>query len=375
MPPPTTTRFLPGDAIFHEGDAGDQLYIIEQGEVEIWTQRRGRRERLRVLGPGALFGEHAAIEDCVRTASATALSAATLTVIRDHELRSRIDRADPVLQLMLSTLLRRQRGGSTDAPAPDASAVEKLQLEAGLRQAIDGDALELRYQPIVDLGSGQLSSLEALVRWHHPHRGPISPEVFIEVAEETPLIHAVNRWVLERACRDAAAIRAAGIPELPISINLSGHAVGRSRVIDELRAALRQHALPSAALRLEVTETVLVDAEKAIPWLARCRSLGFSVVIDDFGTGYSSLAYLRRLPADMLKLDQSFVQDLDHPRTRAIVAGILAMAAALGLPVVAEGIEDQAHADELRGLGCRYGQGYLFAPPATLDDTLDRLRP
>ena len=253
--------------------------------------------------------------------------------------------------------------------AMNAASVERLTLESGLRRALESDGLELHYQPQIDVRSGKIVGAEALLRWKHAERGYISPTTFIPIAEDSGLILPIGEWVVERACRQAMEWRRAGLPPLPIAVNVSGVQVRRQELCDLVRAALAATGLEPQYLRIEITETAIVAVrERAIELLNQLRDLGVSLALDDFGTGYSSLSYLKSFPIDMLKIDRSFVAEMltDHT-TASIIEAIVSMTRILGIKVLAEGVEDQAQFAFLKQLGCDSVQGYYISgaiPPA-----------
>jgi diguanylate cyclase (GGDEF)-like protein/PAS domain S-box-containing protein len=252
------------------------------------------------------------------------------------------------------------------APEMHRAAISRLELEAELRWAIANDELLLHYQPIMDLATGRVSSAEALVRWQHPERGLVPPAEFVPLAEATDLVLPLGRWVLQTACRAAAAWpRAAGADGVPVSVNVSGRQLQRPGFVEDVAEALRASGLPARRLVLEVTESVLLaDLDTALKRLEALRALGVRVALDDFGTGYSSLAYLQRLPVDVLKIDRTFTADVTAGGKRAALArAVVTLADTLGLRTVAEGVETDEQDAELRTLGCDYGQGYLYARP------------
>ncbi|MGH3050450.1 MAG: putative bifunctional diguanylate cyclase/phosphodiesterase, partial [Gaiellaceae bacterium] len=255
-----------------------------------------------------------------------------------------------------------------------AAVVERLELEADLRRAVERDELMLHYQPIVELATGRIVGVEALLRWNHPVRGPVGPLQFIPMAEETGLIVALGRWVLGEACRRAARSRRLLGGDAPwTSVNISGRQLLDSGLAGDVEAALAAVDLPASALALEITETVLVqDVDLAVGRLEELRRLGVLIAIDDFGTGYSSLRYLRRLPADMLKVAKPFVDGLAGPKDAALVETIVALGRSLGLVTVAEGIETEPQHQRLLELDCPLGQGFLFARPVPAE-ALDEL--
>jgi diguanylate cyclase (GGDEF)-like protein/PAS domain S-box-containing protein len=248
-----------------------------------------------------------------------------------------------------------------------ARAVQRLEMERELRQALEADQLTLQYQPIVALGSGEVTAVEALVRWQHPERGLLQPSEFIPVAEDSGLIEPIGRWVSERACEQLLVWHEQRPDERPIdvSVNLSARQVTHRDLSSAIAEILARTGLDPQHLRLEITESVLVEESGAASAaLGALKELGVNLVLDDFGTGYSSLAYLNRFPLDALKIDRSFVEGLGVEQERtAIVEAIIGMARALSLEVIAEGVENEGQVMELARLGCDYAQGFYFTPP------------
>lgn len=245
------------------------------------------------------------------------------------------------------------------------AAVDRLELEADLRQAITTDQFHLHYQPIVELPSGRIVGVETLLRWTHPRRGAVGPVRFIPVAEETGLIIALGARVLQMACREVARWDAETNHEtVYVAVNLSGRQLQDPSLLDLVRGALDSSGLEPGRLVLEVTESVVMQNTTAtLSRLRELRDLGVHIAIDDFGTGYSSLSYLHRFPIDMLKIDRSFVELLGKgTEDGAIAETIVALGRSLRLHTVAEGIETPAQRDALIAAGCRFGQGYLFSP-------------
>jgi len=244
---------------------------------------------------------------------------------------------------------------------------ERALMERELRLAIERDQLSVHYQPRVDLRDGRLLGAEALLRWHHPELGWVPPATFIPLAEDVGLIEEIGPWVLRHVCAQLADWQAAGYAIGTVAVNVSGRQFRSSDLVAQVRLALESTGLAPHALELEVTEGVLIDnVEAVIELLSRIKQTGVSIALDDFGTGYSSMAYLRRLPIDVLKIDQSFVRDLAHDEdARSIVQAIVALAHALHKSVVAEGVETLVQADLLRALGCEEAQGYYFSRPVT----------
>jgi diguanylate cyclase (GGDEF)-like protein len=249
-------------------------------------------------------------------------------------------------------------------------AIDQLRTENDLRRALERDELCVHYQPIVSLGNGVIEGFEALVRWEHPERGLLPPGEFIPMAEESGLIVELGDHVLDLACAQAARWTAAHPQRsITVSVNVSARQLADTAFPDRVHAVLELSELPPASLLLEVTETTLVaEHEVSVDNFARLKSLGVGIVLDDFGTGFSSLGYLRRFPFDQLKIDRSFVDQIAIETNAAIVAGVIGIAEALDLRVVAEGIETEAQLDTIRALGCHRAQGFLFSravPAAT----------
>ena len=246
-------------------------------------------------------------------------------------------------------------------------ALSSLRMEVALRQAVERNEFELRYQPIVELSSGKLAGFEALVRWRHPRRDLVSPAEFIPIAEQTGLIVPLGRWVLREAVRQLADWTSM-LPKgrrLTMAVNLSGRQVADPRLLEEIYSLVDEHALGKGALKLELTESVLVkNADVVQRFITDLKARGVHLWVDDFGTGYSSLSYLHRFPVDGLKIDKAFIDALDgSDKSAAMVRTILSLAQNLEVEAIAEGIEEHVQADQLRSLGCASGQGYLFSKP------------
>jgi diguanylate cyclase (GGDEF)-like protein len=253
-------------------------------------------------------------------------------------------------------------------PEMHAALVDRLALETDLRHAVEHEQLVLHYQPIVDMATGEVAALEALVRWNHPVRGLVPPCDFIPLAEETDLIVPIGAWVLREACRQGARWRASHGP-VTVTVNLSGAQLQDPRLIREVVAALEASGHDPRDLILEITETVLMrDTKDTMSKLRRLKGLGVRLAVDDFGTGYSSLEYLRGFPLDVLKVAKSFVDGLSGAAEGlALARAIIELGESFDLTVVGEGIEEPEQRDRLRELGCRLGQGFLFARPAEAD--------
>ena len=252
-------------------------------------------------------------------------------------------------------------------PSMHEGAVNRLRIESELRHAIEADQMVLHYQPIVRLETGELTGLEALVRWQHPDRGLLLPGEFLPISEDTGLIVPIGRWVITQACAQLSAWQARGLvpPELTVSINISNREFWNGGLLEHLTQTLAANNLEAERLTIEITEGVLMgDVEKARAKLQALRDLGLRLHVDDFGTGYSSLEALHRFPIDALKIDRSFVTRLDHDRrSRELVRTIIMMGKRLNIDVIAEGVETREQQKRIVGLGCLIGQGFLFARP------------
>jgi EAL domain-containing protein (putative c-di-GMP-specific phosphodiesterase class I) len=247
----------------------------------------------------------------------------------------------------------------------NASIEEKLVLLEGLRGALDEGQFRLVYQPKVDLHSGRVFGVEALVRWEHPEQGVVGPDRFIPLAEESGMIIALGDWVLRTACAQNRAWQEAGLAPLRISVNVSPRQFEDPQLVERVRRALDDHGLAPEWLELEVTEGVIMrDLQQAVAKMAAVKAMGVSLSIDDFGTGYSSLSALKSFPISTLKIDKSFVRDLGRSSgDEAIASSIIGLAHRLKLRVIAEGVETEQQRSFLRENGCDEMQGYLFSRP------------
>ena len=261
-------------------------------------------------------------------------------------------------------------------PAMHDTALRRLELKADLQRAVDNGEFVLHYQPVIELQTGEISGLEALLRWNHPERGMVAPMEFIPLAEETGLIVPIGRWVLEEACRQAVQLRERfpGNP-LHMAVNLSARQLQRPEIVGEIAEILLESGLDAGSLILEITESVMMrDMDLSIQRLTELKELGVKLAVDDFGTGYSSLNYIRRFPVDILKVDKSFVDGVNEGgEESALTAAIIELAAILKLRPVAEGIERADQLERLLDLHCDLGQGFYFARPLPMDGIDDLL--
>jgi diguanylate cyclase (GGDEF)-like protein len=270
----------------------------------------------------------------------------------------------------------RRAGGNEFAVYDEAmgnAASKALRLSADLQHAVENGELRLHYQPKIDTMTGQLLGMEALVRWIHSERGMISPVEFIPVAEDTGLIVEIGRWVLREACRQNAEWQKIGLRPLRVAVNLSARQFRSGNLLDEIDTVLAETGLSVNSLELEVTESMVMDdPEEVIKLLRAIHGRGIHIALDDFGTGHSSLAYLKRFPIDCVKIDRAFIKDTPaNTDDVAIAKTIVAMAQALNLSTVAEGVETAEQLELMKSLGCNQIQGYLFSRPLSADNFLD----
>ena len=277
-----------------------------------------------------------------------------------------------------SAMYRAKESGRNNAKFYDgtmhAHVLERMGLEQDLRHALARDEMRMVFQPVVDIPSRRTVACEALVRWHHPLLGQLSPQAFIPIAEESGLIVEIGRWVLREACRKAAAMRQTLDPQFRIAVNLSPRDLYEQDFAAMLGAVLAETGLPPSALDLEVTESVMLN-DVAVSTLTRISAMGVHIVVDDFGTGYSSLSYIKRLPVNAIKIDKSFIDDITRDSyDQGIVKAITTLAQTLNLRVVAEGIETEAQWEFVRSLRCDQAQGYYFHRPLPWEELVEIVR-
>lgn len=292
-------------------------------------------------------------------------SASIGIALSDHE----YDRPEDILRDADITMYRAKALGKARVevfdPSMRAHAVSLLHMETDLRRALERDEFRVYYQPIVALGTDAVMSLEALIRWQHPHQGLVSPAEFIPLAEETGLIVAVGEWVLRKVCEDIKEWQTDGSAPMRVAVNVSPVQLRRPGFVKSVTRILEQARISGECLGMEITENVLLDKSTAtIEMLNELKELGIHIILDDFGTGYSSLSYLQNLPIDILKIDRSFVAKLTRDDEQAkIIETIILLGKNLGIDVVAEGIETDEQLERLKSINCNQGQGFLFSKP------------
>jgi EAL domain-containing protein (putative c-di-GMP-specific phosphodiesterase class I) len=384
--------FAANEQIFRIGDAGDCAYLIESGTVEIFVVIQGVEQRVSSMGKDEMFGEIALIDQQPRTATVRAAEKTVLVPVKRKLVENLLEKSDPILRHLLLVVLERFRAkqGNTAKPAIGTvaeqeqsdrrsalkgEATQKLSLAHGITRALTHEEFQLYYQPICNMADGHIAGFEALIRWHHPTEGVIPPMDFLWLAEQTGLIHDLGLWTLERACRDWLTLRQYTRHEHPfVSVNLSPSQLTSESVADDIHAIIQRHNMPTAELKLELTETVMVEhPEVALRILNRLIELGCNIALDDYGTGHSGLEHLQRYPIKTLKLDRAFIAPmLESAQSMQIVQSSIDLAHSLGMNVVAEGIETKDVAEKLLEMKCDFGQGWYFGKPAALKDLAAR---
>lgn len=375
--------------IFNEGDAGDCAYIIEKGRVLVYITKDKEEIPLSILGEGEIFGEMSLIDSQNRSASVRALEDVTLGIVTKQQLLERISTADTVVQLLMRVLLKRLRRNNIHSRGisrvgelqlentgigddKTQTALDQIKLENQIFLAFQNKEFELFYQPIIELKSRKIVGCEALLRWKSPTQGLISPNVFIDVIENSSMVIPIGHWIINQALKDLKTIRDQLIvdkkdkvaDEFMMSINISGRQFTHTDFVNNLEDLREKHDLPTKNIKLEMTERIMMDGAIALDALHKCRAQGYAISIDDFGTGFSSLQYLTQMPISFLKVDRSFVMKvLSDPKSRAVVSSIIHLAHAMDIEIIAEGIETNEESIVLETLGARYGQGYLFSKP------------
>ncbi len=385
-----------GETVFVEGSQGDCAYLIEHGAVEISILHEGKPTVLATRVAGEIFGEMAIVDKQPRSATARAVGEAVVLRLSEEQFKYRLDAIDPVMGLVLRTILERVRetllrlkyeiadfgipvtpgpGRGSGSPPTDLGrkdALDRVRLERDLERGLNENELILHYQPIVDLAGNSPVACEALIRWNHPHRGLLSPATFLSLAEDSYLMRSLGQYVFEQAC--AALAEIASRRDLPFAkkmrmhVNISPKQLLYPNFLRQIADIAHSNRVETKSIVLEITERLLIDQpDEAMSMLNACIDEGFQIALDDFGTGYSSLAYLSRFPLSEIKIDRSFISNMhSNSRSIEILNMLCSLANTLELRLVAEGIESQEQADAVRQMGCPNGQGYLFGRPMPL---------
>ncbi len=401
-----------GEVIFKEGDVTKQAYLIEEGEIELSVLSSDNKKKvLSILKSGSILGEMTIIEESKCSVTATVKKDCTLTILLKDQIRERIDNADPIIKLLLDTFIQRaQRASSSKSNrtisllSGDSSStktvgltkgsganlttvgleqnvLDKLRFESELKKALEKKEFSLQLQPIVATKSGKTSGFEALCRWKNNLLGNVRTDVFMNIAEQTSLIIPIGHWILQNACEEFGKLNTlvkqeTGRPtKLFISINISGRQISDDdKFFDVLQKAVWANKLLPSNIKLEVTERVFIKENSSRQWIKKCREIGYSVALDDFGTGYSSLSCLKDLEVNNIKIDKSFIKDINDRNSQVIVKSISQMCGGLNKPIIVEGVETKEQYEALQKLGCHYCQGFYFSKPLTIDTVIEQFK-
>lgn len=391
----TETRriFHAGETLMYQGEEGNCAYIIEEGRVEIFMhQLDGSIQHIATRGPGTIIGEMAIISNAPRMATIRAISACKVLEITREHYNERLRNSDPILQMVTKVIVARYQHMVFHNPGLDnvlpvefqelefmrqTDIIESVRITNLFEDALKDHSVFLYYQPIINLADGQVSGMEALIRWHHPEHGFISPSVFIPIAEKSGLITATNHWALAESCQTLRRLLdelpSRGFDQFPaISINFSGHDFAEPDFCQRVMETLRSSRIPPDKIKLEITERLLIQhRNETAQILQTFRNEGIQIALDDFGTGYSSLSYLHDFPVDIIKIDQRFIRNMVHDKRKLdLVESIIHLSQSLNLRIVAEGVETRQQARLLRELQCDYIQGYYYSPPLPEEEVL-----
>lgn len=390
------TTFHAGDLIMRQGDKGDCAYIIEDGRVEVFiTHPDGSEQTLAKRGSGAIIGEMALVDQDRRTASVRAVEECKAITITLDEFKRRLDSTDPVIKMISQVILTRYRdtlkridtfgqgnyGASEEIEKRATSSgktVEHLKTANEFKLAIENNELQLYYQPILNLQTKRVEGFEALMRWIHPERGFMPPNLFIPIAEDTGLIVAASDWAIEEGCKALQRLKLT-CPKLSsdafMSVNFTAQDMLQDDFLKKLNHVADKTDVNPSHIKLEMTERLLMNnPDKVKNMLNACRDAGFKIAIDDFGTGYSSLSYLHHYPIDTLKIDRSFVVAMTKDKSaKKLVRGIVTLAKSLEMDIVAEGIEETNEENILLEFECEMVQGYKYSKPLPEDKLVEWL--
>jgi EAL domain-containing protein (putative c-di-GMP-specific phosphodiesterase class I) len=387
-PPSTELLLETGEFLYEEGDSVDCGYIVESGELIIFSNKSGERVDLERRGPGSIIGELSILTGQPRAVTVEATQPCKVYRISAQQILQRFDKLDPVLRACIDTSINFM--GRLNAPNVGAETpltpfklenlgelVERFKLEQDILTGLENQEFSIVYQPIVSLENSEMIGVEALMRWNHPELGFVPPDKFIQVAESAGSICKLTDFALMQSC--AALKRFRNLngcrEDFFTTVNISGEDISRPEFFDFLAHVLDLNSLEPRHVRLEVTETALVmNSDLVTETLRRLRELGVGIAIDDFGTGYSNLAYLGKLPLTALKIDRAFAGDAyANPVSHSIVKMMINLGHELRVKVVAEGLETPEDVQTLRDMGCDYAQGYYFAKPMAEGDLSDMI--
>ncbi len=392
-----------GEVIFKENEERTYAFIIEKGTVSIKDEND---KTLAKLGAGEIFGEMALIEEGPRTANAIASTQCELFLISRDTLFDKMNNVDPLISLLISMLVERYRmtrihlpesikqespedlidimrereKETNSSPVKDILTSQKIALnelktEQELRQAIERREFSSFFQPIIRLSDNKIAGFETLIRWFNPKKGLIFPDEFIPAAERTNIVDILDLLMLEKSCELLPKLQEISNTDLFLSVNLSGINFENEHLSDKIGQIINKSGINQSHIRLEITESALINAELALSALSQLKEIGVSIALDDFGTGYSSLGYLHKFPIDVLKIDRSFVSQISTDEKGIdIIRAIANLAHNFRLKVVAEGIETKQDEEIIKKLGCEYGQGYYYSKPVPYEEAVSLLK-
>lgn len=367
--------------LFKQGEAGDCAYVVESGKVLVYLEIEQKIVPLTQIRKGEIFGEMSLIDSLPRSASVKAIEDTVLNVVTKDQLIERFQGSDQLVQLLLKVMMNRVRKnnsslthvaqGTDDSATHDDGFVdgfENLKFENRLNEALNNQEFEMFYQPIINMQNNMVVGSEALIRWKDPVIGYIQPDKFIDFLENSSLMVSVGHWIFERCFQDFQKIKTVFGDDFIMSINVSGRQFTHPDFLMDLEKLTWKHKVAPKNIKLEVTERVMMNGVVAIEILDQCKNKGFHISIDDFGTGYSSLQYLSQMPVSYLKIDKSFVSKINSdPKTLAVVKSMVFMAQALGMDIIAEGVETLDERDALLQLGAYFAQGWLYSKALPMD--------
>jgi EAL domain-containing protein (putative c-di-GMP-specific phosphodiesterase class I) len=378
-----------GEQIFKVGDHANCAYIVESGTLGIYPASQDD-EIIALMGKGELLGEMGILDKSNRSSSAFAETDLVLMIIDKAQISNRLQNADPIIRGVMEVLLRRIRnllGGDSSQLASNknydkivADGLGKMRFEKELFQAMENDEIVNVYQPMVCLKGGYIAGFEALSRWKHPEKGMVSPFEFITLAEESDLIVSMGIKIFENACRQLAVFQQirddsnSPYPPLFMSINVSANQLTAKDFLLNIQKITLKNGINPENIKIEITESLVVDYKKVKTWIDDCHNLGFKLSLDDFGTGYSGFQHLLELDFHTIKIDQAFTKSMDtNPKSMIMLEVITDMAKRLNMSIVAEGIENLEDSKKLTEIGVDYGQGYFFYKPMLVEDILKLL--
>ncbi len=390
-------NYTAGETIIQQGEEGHFAFIIESGSVEILIEKNnGLIQSVGTRGAGNVIGEMALVDNKPRTATIKAIEDCKLLQISRSDFEERLDTTDPVVKMIMQVIMARYRDmiarshilkSPNHQPAPEnlekdlvhkTNAVDELKLIDEIKTSIENKNFILHYQPILDLKKNIVVGFESLVRWQHPEKGLIYPDQFIEIAENSGLITDLTRWITKESCRFLQRICDTFPNSEPffISVNFTAKDFLTPNFKNFVMNEVIIHDLIPEQFHIEMTERLLMDEpHHAQEVLKECQNSGLKISIDDFGTGYSSLSYLYHYPIDILKIDRSFIQNLEQDKSSYnLVSSIISLGHNMNMSIIAEGIEKQEQSDLLQELNCDKIQGYLHSKPIPEEEIENYLR-